>query len=170
MNIVQNYAGVFTSVRKSEEVYRDSTVRVYRYLRHYMDDFGDFTNCEISNLGGVTFLFSIDQETGTLTYSYFICNKSDNFSKTIGRDKTTEQFDKGNIVKCIHYDRDISLLDNVFVDLLIKSRIKDADYIKRKLFILKNVFKEIYSDEELDYIESKLNLIEHHLSTCGEVL
>lgn len=69
---------MFVNNCKSRVAPNPNGVTVYRYIRNW--------DADKNNLGGVTFRFDINYDTGETNAWWAICSKDDNFSRTDGRE------------------------------------------------------------------------------------
>lgn len=118
---------------KTEQLQLDltpqKTVRVFRYIRRP-------NNAMFSNLGGITFLFEFinGDNNDLLKFSYAICSTADNFDTELGRVIATERMTTGTFTM-INYDREQSLVDNVYTYLTQKYNAKQLTQDEYKLYL-----------------------------------
>lgn len=106
-------------------------VSLFRYIRPLVYDENKAV-LEFGPRGGISFLFLLDQKESRLRYYSTICSEDDNFSFTISKNVLNGRFQKyglagaENIIlpninsdgfSAIYYDRELSLVDNVELDL-----------------------------------------------------
>ena len=69
---------------------------IYRYSRYgVLDRFGDPIYDEIDNLGGVTYAFQIDYSMNEVYAGVAVCQRDDNFDKTIGKTIARQRLVRG---------------------------------------------------------------------------
>jgi len=59
----------------------------------------------------LTFYFDVNQETNKIDFSWASCSENDNFSREIGRNTSTKNFNTIRNLSC-NYNRDLSLVEN----------------------------------------------------------
>lgn len=68
---------------------------IYRYSRYgVLDRFGDPIYDEIDNLGGVTYAFQIDYAMNEVYAGVAVCQRDDNFNKTLGKTIARQRLDR----------------------------------------------------------------------------
>lgn len=68
---------------------------IYRYSRYgVLDRFGDPIYDEIDNLGGVTYAFQIDYTMNEVYAGVAVCQRDDNFNKTLGKTIARQRLDR----------------------------------------------------------------------------
>ena len=68
---------------------------IYRYSRYgVLDRFGDPIYDEIDNLGGVTYAFQIDYAINEVYAGVAVCQRDDNFDKTLGKTIARQRLDR----------------------------------------------------------------------------
>lgn len=68
---------------------------IYRYSRYgVLDRFGDPIYDEIDNLGGVTYAFQIDYAMNDVYAGVAVCQRDDNFNKTLGKTIARQRLDR----------------------------------------------------------------------------
>ncbi len=112
---------IFEQFGENDMTYKKDYVVLNRHVR--LPDIGESDNI-VSSKGGITFHIHINQLQQTLTYTWAQCHPDDNFCRKLGA-KIAEQRFKGlskadrpnDLIQVIVYDRSLSLIGNIVMDL-----------------------------------------------------
>lgn len=117
-------------------------VELFRYVRNHDLIDGKIV---VNSHGGIVFKFLIDQTGETLIFTWCVCRSDENFNRKLGKLITQGRFEKYRYVDdtiCMHthYDRNLSLIDNVLEHL---NSIKNIGFYPRDVQTLKHTLKRI---------------------------
>lgn len=112
---------------------------------------------------GATVLVDLKASEGRFLFSYAICNHLDNFNKLIAHNVCKERMDKGEVIECINYDPNLSILQNIYIAIGVQQGqypLTDFDW--------RDILPELYgtyTNEQKESLSSLRRLIRDKANT-----